>query len=125
MLAISLGASLATTAVVEKDDWRSLVAHIRGALPAGEAVVLDQPWDDLPFNHYRPDRPPVTSQDTSELESLLSARGHLWLVAHRRLGQPVPASAVESWLDGHAHLSDVHRFARLELRRYDHRRDGQ
>ncbi len=118
LLAVSLSASVTAVLAVEKDDWRALVNFINTAGPSTRTVVLDQTWDDLPFNHYGPANPPVTSHDPTVLTSLLDREGTLWLVAHRRLGQPVPSSEIEAWLDAHTRLSHVEHFARLELRLY-------
>jgi hypothetical protein len=118
LLVVSLGASAVNVMAIAKDDWRGLVWYVNTHVPPGEPVWLDPAWDSMAYDHYKPARPPASSEPGASLPGSLHSHPAVWLVVRRRLGAAVPGSASEAWLDGHATLTRRVPFARLELRRY-------
>lgn len=106
---VSLLASAASL-TVHRADWRGVVAHLNRTASADPLVILDPPWNTIPYEFYGPLHAGATAVSPE-------AGGDVWLVAER-YGQPPPTSPMEAWLDSHARLMEVVPFARLELRRY-------
>jgi hypothetical protein len=115
LLLVSMLSSLITL-VTPKDDWRS-VAEFLNQKDISEAVIwVDPAWDRLAYNYYAPLQE-VKYGSLRELQEV-GANNEIWLIAERFLGQPVPSSDSEVWLDRHLELGETVSFYRLELRHY-------
>ncbi|MDO8834097.1 MAG: glycosyltransferase family 39 protein [Vicinamibacterales bacterium] len=118
---ISVCAQLATFAT-PKADWRGIAAHLTdagSASPLRPVIVLDPPYNSLPFGFYAPIYP-VVKGPVRSLEGLATAVGEnteVCLVAER-FGSRPPTSPSEVWLDQNLVRASTTAFARLELRCY-------
>jgi uncharacterized membrane protein len=115
LLVLSLCSCLITVAT-PKDDWRSVVSFLNQREVSMTVVWLDPLWNRLSYKYYDPLHE-ARYGELSELEEL-AQRHEIWLIAERYLGQPVPPSDSEIWLDKHLQLEETVPFYRLELRRY-------
>jgi uncharacterized membrane protein len=115
LLAISLLASLVTL-ITPKDDWRSVVGFIKNHNDAEAVIWVDPRWNRLSYDYYAPIQK-ASYGKLSELKEV-ALDNEVWLIAERYLGQPVPSSDSESWLDEYMQLAETVSFYRLELRRY-------
>jgi 4-amino-4-deoxy-L-arabinose transferase-like glycosyltransferase len=111
-------ASVVTLAGVDKDDWRGVVRFLNAECPMAEPLVIADPWDAKALEFYGQNQPALSGRDGAGLREMLGTRGAVWFVAHRRIGQPVPSSQTEAWLDANARLTRRTSFARLEVKRY-------
>lgn len=115
LLILSLFSSLVTLAT-PKDDWRSVAAFFKQNDVSGTVIWVDPRWNKLAYEYYGP----LQEARYGQLDELKEAaqKNEIWLIAERYLGQPVPSSDSETWLDGHLQLVDSVSFYRLELRHY-------
>lgn len=121
LLSLSLVAALVTVFLVPKDDWRSAVAYINANIQADDVVWLDPFWIANAYNYYNPVVVPQTdrqSELTVVVDNSEGGERHVWIVAERNPGQPVPSWPSEAWLDEHLTLVEAVPFYRLEVRRY-------
>lgn len=115
LLVLSLLSSLVTL-VTPKDDWRSVVSFLNQKDVSKAVIWMDPSWDRLPYDYYDPLQE-VRYGKLSELEEV-AQNDEIWLIAERYLGQSVPSSDSEVWLNEHLQLEETVSFYRLELRRY-------
>jgi len=115
LLLLSLLSSLVTL-VTPKDDWRSVVSFFNQSDVSEVVIWIDPSWDRLPYDYYA-SLQEVRYGKISELEEVAQNNG-IWLISERYLGQSVPSSDSEIWLDGHLQLAETVSFYRLELRHY-------
>ncbi len=117
-VAVSLCA-LSFTFFTPRADWRGVAAHLASQASPRSVVVLDPPWNDLPYGYYRPGRPfvkgPVASRDL--FATAMPAINEVCLIAER-FGPRPPTSPSEAWLDRNFELVSRTPFSRLELRCY-------
>jgi uncharacterized membrane protein len=115
LLALSLLASLITL-ITPKDDWRSVVGYLNNHNDAGTAIWVEPRWNRMSYDYYAPVQKARYGR-LSELKEVAQDK-EVWLIAERYLGQSVPSSDSESWLNEHMQLAETVSFYRLELRRY-------
>lgn len=114
VVAVSCAAAVVTL-MTHRADWRGVAAYLDRRSPSVGRVVVEPPWNTIPYDYYRPAHPARTVAGAGEPLSL--STGEVWLVAQRFGGTP-PTSAVEQWLDAHLRLIESRPFARLEVRHY-------
>ncbi len=110
--AVSLVCAVVSVAA-PRADWRGVVAHLNASMPGSTSVVIDPPWNSIPYDYYGPK---IASSSRSSAPA--AADGEVCLIA-QRFGRKPPTSESEAWLDAHARLTRVVPFARLELRCYE------
>jgi mannosyltransferase len=115
LLVLSLLSCLVTL-VTPKDDWRSVASFLHQNNAPEAEIWIDPSWNRLAYKYYDP-LPEVRYGKLSELEEVAQSN-EIWLIAERYLGQSVPSSDSEVWLDEHLQLEETISFYRLELRRY-------
>ena len=114
-----MGLSLLSSVVVlvtPKDDWRSVVSFFNQNNAFKSVIWMDPGWDRMPYNYYDP-LYEVKYGAIDELRKV-AQNNEIWLIAERYLGQPVPSSTSEVWLEDNLHLEETVSFYRLELRHY-------
>jgi hypothetical protein len=115
LVAVSLLSAVVTTAV-PKDDWRSLANYSVKTINAKDTLWIDPRWNTIAFEYYAPQYRTMTEPAQSLPD--LAEQGDVWLIAERYLGQKIPTSESEIWLDENMELVEVISFYRLELRHY-------
>ena len=115
LVAVSLLSAVVTTAV-PKDDWRSLVTYSVKTINTKDTLWIDPRWNTIAFEYYAPQYPTMTEPAQSLPD--WAEQGDVWLVAERYLGQVIPTSESEIWLDENMELVEAIPFNRLELRHY-------
>lgn len=126
LILLSLAATLVTVFFVPKDDWRGAVAYVNANIQPTDIVWLDPFWIATAYNYYQPTVRPRTER-TDELEAVVEGgreddgralSHHIWIIAERNPGQPIPSWPSEAWLDDRLTLVEAIPFYRLEVRRY-------
>ena len=114
---VSLVAAIVTVAT-PRADWRGAVGYLNQRVARTEAVWLDPPWNDTPYNIYKPVLGAVVSglQSADANVARLGNDRDVCLVAER-FGT-TPPTATEVWLDAHLKLVEAVPFARLQVRCY-------
>ena len=119
-VAVSLCA-LAFTFRTPRADWRGVAAYLASNGSPRSVVVLDPPWNDLPYGYYRPGQPtvegPVASREALAAMPEIPEINEACLIAER-FGSRPPTSPSEAWLDRNFELTSATPFSRLELRCY-------
>jgi hypothetical protein len=115
LLILSMLSSLIVL-LTPKDDWRSVATYFEGRELSDDVIWVDPGWDKVAYNYYDP------GQDISygKLVDLkeVAEQAEIWLIAERYMGQPVPSSDSEIWLNENLNLLETISFYRLEVRHY-------
>ena len=115
LMALSLLSCLFTL-ITPKDDWRSVIAFFNRLDVSGSSIWVDPSWDKVAYDYYAPLHEASYSR-SSELEDV-TQYNEVWLIAERYMGQAVPSSDSEVWLDENMQLTETVSFYRLQLRHY-------
>lgn len=117
VLIFSALAALVNIAVIPKDEWRQVAAHVAAQKEATDVVVLQPGYMSIPFDFYDAGATTSVSFDDEKIGNLLIEDKRIWLIVHTRDVADVNRS-VERWFKTNATALEQTQFYNLTVTLY-------